>query len=163
MKAPGPPSAPANAFFARARSFRYAWAGLRAALRTEHNTYIHAALTAAAGIAGVALRISTVETVLLVFAAALVWMAELFNTAIETTADLISTEHHPQITLKKGLQRALRGRIGILRRELRIGCRDFQRESVVRTLSKKCSIVSTVFSHLSQKPLTSPSRSSHYI
>ena len=85
-----------------------------------------------------------------------------YKVPVPHTGDDIA-EDHPQITLKKGLQRALRGRIGILRRELRIGCRDFQRESVVRTLSKKCSIVSTVFSHLSQKPLTSPSRSSHYI
>lgn len=91
---------------ARARSFCYAWAGLKAALQTEHNTYIHATLTAAAGIAGVALRISVVETVLLIFAAALVWMAELFNTAIEKTADFISTEHHPQIKLLKDVSAA---------------------------------------------------------
>ena len=71
-------------------------------------------------------------------------------------------EDHPQIALKKGLQRALRGCIRILRGELRIGCRDFQREGIVRT-SSKTRVVSAVFSHLSRKPLTSPSRSSHYI
>jgi hypothetical protein len=43
---------------------------------------------------------------MIVFAIALVWMAELFNTAIEKTADLISKEKHPQIKLIKDVAAA---------------------------------------------------------
>ena len=37
---------------------------------------------------------------------AMVWMAELFNTAIEKTMDFISKEAHPQIKLVKDLAAA---------------------------------------------------------
>lgn len=97
-----------KAFSVRARlqSFRYAFAGLKAVLRTEHNAYIHLALTAAAFILGVVLRITAGEFMLLILAMAAVWMAELFNTAIEKTADLISKEQHPQIEVIKDVSAA---------------------------------------------------------
>lgn len=97
---------PQFSFGARAQSFRHAWQGLRAVLQTEHNTYIHSAFSIAVVIAGAVLRINTVETCLIVVAMALVWMAELFNTAVEKTADLISKERHPQIKLIKDVAAA---------------------------------------------------------
>lgn len=91
---------------ARAKSFTHAWAGFKALLATEHNAYIHLGLTLAALALGCVLPLSAVESMLLLFAIALVWMAELFNTAIEKTADFISTERHPQIKLVKDLSAA---------------------------------------------------------
>jgi diacylglycerol kinase len=91
---------------ARARSFRYAWEGLKGLLATEHNSYIHLALTITVVLLGCVFRVSPLEAALIVFAIALVWMAELFNTAIEKTADLISKEKHPQIKLIKDVSAA---------------------------------------------------------
>ena len=91
---------------ARMRSFTYAWAGLKAVLSTEHNAYIHLAFTLIALAMGCIIRLTAVECTLLLFSIALVWIAELFNTAIEKTADLISKERHPQIKLIKDVSAA---------------------------------------------------------
>ena len=91
---------------ARFKSFTYAWAGIKAVLRTEHNAQIHLVLSIAVVIAGFLLRISLTEAALLVIAMAFVWMAEIFNTAIEKAMDFISTEKHPQIGLVKDLAAA---------------------------------------------------------
>lgn len=91
---------------ARAKSFQYAWAGLKALASTEHNSYIHAAFTIMVIVLGAIFRVTATEWALLILAAALVWMAELFNTAIEKTADLISKEQHPQIKLIKDVSAA---------------------------------------------------------
>jgi diacylglycerol kinase len=91
---------------ARVKSFTYAWAGLKALLSTEHNAYVHLALTIAALFLGMAFRISAVEWLFLVFAIALVWITELVNTALEKAADLISKEYHPQIKIVKDVAAA---------------------------------------------------------
>lgn len=91
---------------ARARSFAYAWAGLKALLSAEHNMYIHLLFTLLTLAVGCVVRVTAVECTLLIFSTALVWVAELFNTAIEKTADLISKERHPQIKLIKDVSAA---------------------------------------------------------
>lgn len=90
----------------RLQSFRYAFAGLQAVLRTEHNTWIHLVLTIAAIITGFALRISRMEWTALVIVFALVWIAELFNTVFEKLADLYTTEQHPQVKIIKDMAAA---------------------------------------------------------
>jgi diacylglycerol kinase len=64
----------------RRRSFGYAWQGVQAFFRDEHNALIH--------LAGTAL---------------VVWMAELFNTAIEKIMDYMSVEKHPAIKYIKDI------------------------------------------------------------
>jgi len=91
---------------ARAKSFRYAWEGLKGLLATEHNCYIHLALTVTVVLLACVFRVSPLEVAVIVFAIALVWIAELINTAIEKTADLISKEKHPQIRLIKDVAAA---------------------------------------------------------
>ena len=90
----------------RALSFLYAWQGLKTLLYTEHNTRIHLALTAVAGALLFLLPVSRTELMVVLMVACLVWMAELFNTAIEKTADLITKEQHPQIRLVKDMAAA---------------------------------------------------------
>ena len=90
----------------RGNSFGYAFSGLKAVFRTEHNMWIHAALTAVALLLGIWLRISAAEWMSLLIVMTLVWMAELFNTALEKTLDFISKEKHPQIKLVKDLSAA---------------------------------------------------------
>lgn len=90
----------------RGNSFGYAFSGLKAAFRTEHNLWIHAALTVAATVLGLVFRIASIEWLVLVVVMALVWMAELFNTALEKAMDFVSKESHPQIKLVKDLSAA---------------------------------------------------------
>jgi diacylglycerol kinase len=90
----------------RAASFGYAFQGIIALFRTEHNAWIHGGLTVAALLLSILLKISKTEFILLIIAMTLVWMAEIINTAIEKSMDLISTEKHPQIGLVKDLSAA---------------------------------------------------------
>lgn len=90
----------------RGNSFSYAWDGLKAVFRTEHNTWIHLALTFVAIILGFILKISKGEFLAIIIAMTMVWVAEIFNTAIEKTMDFISKEKHPQIKLVKDLAAA---------------------------------------------------------
>jgi len=98
----------ANKFSMRERrkSFGYAWCGLKALLTTEHNAYIHFTLTIAAFLLSFILRISKGELITIIVVITLVWMAELFNTAIEKAMDFISIEQHQQIKLVKDLAAA---------------------------------------------------------
>ena len=90
----------------RGNSFTYAWQGIKAVFRTEHNTWIHLALTVAAIVLGLILKISRGEFLAIILSMTLVWSAEIFNTALEKTMDFISREMHPQIKLVKDLAAA---------------------------------------------------------
>ena len=91
---------------ARAKSFVYAFEGILSVFRTEHNTQLH--LLATVIVIGLALvfPVSRLEAMALVIAAGLVWIAELFNTAIEKIMDFISVEKNPQIKFIKDLSAA---------------------------------------------------------
>lgn len=78
----------------RARSFRWAFAGLWFMVRTQHNAWIHLCATGAAIVAGLWLRISAADWRWLVAAMALVWTAEAMNTAFEHLCDVVSPEFH---------------------------------------------------------------------
>jgi diacylglycerol kinase len=90
----------------RGKSFAFAWSGIKAVLRTEHNSWIHLCLTVAAVALGFILKISSGEFLALIISMTIVWMAEIFNTALEKAMDFISTEKHPQIKLVKDLAAA---------------------------------------------------------
>ena len=91
---------------ARFKSFRYAWDGIKALLKTEHNAWIHLGATIAVVLLSIEFSITSTEAIALIIAIALVWMAELFNTAIEKSIDFVSTEIHPQIRIIKDLSAA---------------------------------------------------------
>jgi diacylglycerol kinase (ATP) len=69
-------------------SLNYAFEGIIHVLRTQRNMRIHVAASVAALIAGLALGVTRAELLALVFAAALVLVAEMINTAIEAAIDL---------------------------------------------------------------------------
>jgi diacylglycerol kinase (ATP) len=81
----------------RLRSFGYAFQGAKTLLLTQHNAWIHAVATAGVLVAAIVCRVSKVEWALLVFAIALVWLAEAMNTAIEFLADEVSEEKRERI------------------------------------------------------------------
>jgi len=93
-------------FTARLHSFRYALAGLRTLLLTQHNAWLHAAATAVVVVAGLVLGLSLAEWCWLVLAMTLVWMAEALNTALEFLADAVTQEFHPLILQAKDVAAA---------------------------------------------------------
>lgn len=88
---------------ARLKSFVYAWEGIVCFFRWEHNAQIHLALTFLALFLSVTLGVDKYEAIAVVFSIAFVWVAEMFNTAIEKIMDFISIEKHPQIKIVKDI------------------------------------------------------------
>jgi len=82
---------------ARLKSFVYAWEGIVSFFRWEHNAQIHLAITFLVLVLSVTLGVNKWEAIAVVFSVALVWTAEMINTAIEKMMDFISIEKHPQI------------------------------------------------------------------
>jgi diacylglycerol kinase len=90
----------------RFKSFLYAWSGLKALMKTEHNAWIHLGATIAVFLFSIKFGVSSTEAIAIIIVMALVWMAELFNTAIEKSIDFVSTETHSQIKIIKDLAAA---------------------------------------------------------
>ncbi|MBX3439601.1 MAG: diacylglycerol kinase family protein [Planctomycetaceae bacterium] len=82
-------------------SFGCAAAGVAHALRTQRNVRIHLAATIAATALAALLNVSPLEWALLCLTIAMVWAAELINTAIEAVVDLASPEQHPLARIAK--------------------------------------------------------------
>ena len=82
-------------FKKRAFSFVYAFKGIRTLLGTQPNAVIHLVFTTLAVLAGFFFELSGMEWVGLIFAIALVWITEAFNTALEFLTDLVSPDYHP--------------------------------------------------------------------
>lgn len=93
----------------RVQSFVFAFQGARTLLGTQHNAWIHAGATIAVIIGGVICRVSRPEWTSLIFAVALVWMAESLNTAIEFLGDEVSEERRERIRKAKDV-----GAFGVL-------------------------------------------------
>lgn len=79
----------------RIASFGHAFRGLWYVLRTQHNAWIHAVSTVIVIILGLCLVIPGRDWAVLALAIAIVWTAEVLNTAIEAVVDLASPVHHP--------------------------------------------------------------------
>ncbi len=79
----------------RIKSFRFAFQGIITFLKTEHNAWIHIVAAFVVIIAGFILKINNTEWCWLTFSIALVFIAEMFNTAIELLTDLASPDFHP--------------------------------------------------------------------
>ena len=77
----------------RAQAFRDAFNGLREAWQTQPNLRMHGYAGCCAIALGVLLRLSLVEWLWISFAIGLVVFAELMNTAIEQTVDLVVGLH----------------------------------------------------------------------
>jgi diacylglycerol kinase (ATP) len=96
MSSPIPePGARYRLFWGRIESFRYAGQGVAHMLRTQHNAWIHAAISLTVVAAGLAFGVSRDEWCWLILAMASVWTAESFNTALEIIVDIASPEWRP--------------------------------------------------------------------
>jgi len=82
-------------------SFRFAFAGLWYALRTQRNTRIH--LTIAAGVIalGLWLGLAPTQWAVLTLTIGFVLVSEMLNTVAETMIDLVSPGYHPLAKIVK--------------------------------------------------------------
>ncbi len=85
----------------RAKSFKYAWQGIVALVRGEHNARIHLVAALIATILGFVLQISYLEWVAIVVSIGLVIATESMNTAVEAICDKVSTERDELIKKAK--------------------------------------------------------------
>ncbi|MDQ2747119.1 MAG: diacylglycerol kinase family protein [Acidobacteriota bacterium] len=79
----------------RVDSFKFAFRGIATLIRSQQNAWIHALATVAVVVLGVVCSLTRFEWCWIVLAAASVWTAEAFNTALEFLTDLASPEIHP--------------------------------------------------------------------
>lgn len=90
----------------RSKSFKYAFEGIATFFRQEHNARIHLAATIAVIGLSVIFPVSRMEVVALTLAVGFVWIAEIFNTAIEKMMDFISGAKDGRIKTIKDLSAA---------------------------------------------------------
>jgi diacylglycerol kinase len=88
-------------FTGRIRSFRFALAGIRTMIKSQHNAWIHTCATIGVVGAGLFFRLSSSEWCWIVLAVIAVWTAEALNTAFEFLADAASSEFHPLVKHSK--------------------------------------------------------------
>jgi diacylglycerol kinase (ATP) len=90
----------------RWKSFGFAINGLRLALSSEHNLWVHLFATLLVIIGAIFFHVSPAEALALCLSIWLVWCMELINTAIEKVMDFISTEIHPSLKKIKDIAAA---------------------------------------------------------
>jgi diacylglycerol kinase (ATP) len=90
----------------RLHSFLHAFAGWRYVLRTQRNTWIHAAFSIMAVVLGFWLGLSPIEWALVIIVMGVVWVTEFTNTAIEAVVDLVSPDFHPLAKIAKDVAAA---------------------------------------------------------
>ena len=84
-------------------SMNSALEGILHTLKYERNMRIHFIIGILVILFGVYLKLTNVEFMLLCFAIAFVLLAEMFNTAVEHTVDLINDEFHPLAKIIKDI------------------------------------------------------------
>lgn len=84
-------------------SFKYAGTGIKSSIKSERNLKIHIIIMFLVIISGIIFKISLIEWLICLILFGLVISAELFNTAIEITLDLITTEINPQVKKAKDI------------------------------------------------------------
>ena len=81
-------------FSTRYNSFKFAFKGMTAVFRSEPNMHLHVLASMVVFVMAYTFEVTRTEWCLLVLCVGLVWMAEIFNTSIETLTDLVSPEQH---------------------------------------------------------------------
>ena len=87
-------------------SFKYALRGLKAVIKSERNAKIHLFLAFLAIVFSIVLRVGVLEFLFVFLSIVLVIFAEIVNTAIEKTLDLISQENNHAIQITKDMMAA---------------------------------------------------------
>ena len=88
-------------------SFAHAFAGLWYVFRTQPNYTVHGLSAVAVIWLGWFVKVSEVEWLILVFTIAMVFTAEMINTAIESVCDLVTHEWHQEAKIAKDVSAAM--------------------------------------------------------
>jgi diacylglycerol kinase (ATP) len=75
-------------------SMQYAWAGVRNAISKERNMKLHVIASIMVSVVGMSLHFDMASRAALLISVALVWFAEILNTALEAFVDLHIQEFH---------------------------------------------------------------------
>jgi diacylglycerol kinase len=94
-------------FFSRIKSLKFAFEGIGAMIKNEHNSRIHLFAAAVVIILGFLLHLNTTEWSLIVILICLVFIAELINSALERITDLIYPEIDERIKIIKDYSAAI--------------------------------------------------------
>jgi diacylglycerol kinase (ATP) len=84
-----------------ARSFEHAYRGMIYAVRTQRNMRFHIVVAVLVLVASLLVGVRKLELAVLVLTILLVFVTELFNTAMEFVVDLATREYHPLAKLAK--------------------------------------------------------------
>lgn len=95
-----------NELYSRIKSFQYAFEGWWYVLRTQHNAWIHALVSAFVLGLGLWLQISRLEWAVILLTIMVVWMAEFMNTALEAVVDMASPDYHALAKVAKDVAAA---------------------------------------------------------
>ncbi len=83
------------------KSFKYASKGLIYGLKTQRNIWIQLCFAIFAIVLGIILKISKIEWAIIIFTIMFVIFAEMINTAIESTVDLVTEEYNEKAKIAK--------------------------------------------------------------
>ena len=81
----------------RLKSFKFAFRGLKRLLMEEHNARVHLMAVVFVLVTSFLLKVSQTEFILLLLCIGFVFVAEIFNTAIESMADFVEPEWNDKI------------------------------------------------------------------
>lgn len=81
----------------RLESFRFAIKGVLTLIRSEHNSRIHLAAAIIVIIAGIILKISRAEWMLIIIVIGMVFISELINSSLEAIGDVADPERNEKI------------------------------------------------------------------
>ena len=90
----------------RIHSMRFACNGLKILWREQHNARVHLCAAIAVVVAGLLLKLSAIQWVILLLLIAIVWIAEALNSAVEYLCDRVTTEQDPLIAKAKDVAAA---------------------------------------------------------
>ena len=90
----------------RLKSFVFAFNGLKILFSEEHNARVHLIATIIVISASIFYKLNTYEWIAIIFSIGIVFITELFNTAIENIADFLTTEKNDKIKIIKDLSAA---------------------------------------------------------
>ncbi len=87
----------------RLRSFQNAWRGIVALIRGQCHARLHFGATVIVVALGFSLSVTAGEWAVLALAMGIVWATEAMNSAVETLADRITTDHDERIGRAKDI------------------------------------------------------------
>lgn len=82
-------------------SFKYAFSGIKLCIENEQNMFIHFSIATLVIICSFLFKISKIEWIICLLLIGLVFMMELFNTAIENVCNLVTKEENKHVKIAK--------------------------------------------------------------